>query len=113
MANSTRSEPRTTIVARALAEGFDAVGFSTADLAPSVAARLEHFIELGRHGDMTWMAEHLARRRSPRALWPEAKSAIVLGANYGPGDDPRALQGQRDRAAISVYARGDDYHDVL
>ncbi len=113
MANSTTSEPRAAIAAQALAEGFDVVGFTRAALPAPVAEHLEQFIALGHHGDMGWMATHLERRRTPHCLWPEAKSAIVLGANYGPDQDPRLRQEQREEGAISVYALGDDYHDVL
>ena len=113
MANSTTSEPRAAIVAQAVAEGFDVVGFTRAALPAPVAERLQQFIALGHHGDMDWMASHLERRRAPDSLWPEAKSAIVLGVNYGPTEDPRLRQEQREEGAISVYAQGDDYHDVL
>ncbi len=113
MANSTTSEPRAAIAAQALAEGFDVVGFTGAALPAVVAERLEQFIALGHHGDMGWMATHLERRRDPQSLWPEAKSAVVLGANYGPAQDPRQRQDWREEGAISVYALGDDYHDVL
>ena len=51
--------------------------------------------------------------RDPLVLWPEARSVIMLGMNYGPDVDPRAILAQRDRGAISVYAQGDDYHDVI
>jgi epoxyqueuosine reductase len=113
MANSTTSEPRAAIAALALAEGFDAVGFTHAALPAGVAERLEQFLAQGHHGDMGWMAAHLERRRDPQSLWPEAKSAVVLGANYGPAEDPRQRQERREEGAISVYALGDDYHDVL
>ena len=113
MANSTTSEPRTAIAAQAVAEGFDVVGFTGAALPAPVAERLQQFIALGHHGDMDWMATHLERRRAPDKLWPEAKSAVVLGANYAPAQDPRLRQQQREEGAISVYAQGDDYHDVL
>jgi epoxyqueuosine reductase len=62
---------------------------------------------------MTWMAANAERRGDPRALWPEVRSILVLGINYGPQDDPRAILDHRSRGAISVYARGDDYHDLI
>jgi epoxyqueuosine reductase len=37
----------------------------------------------------------------------------MLGMNYGPGDDPLAILQRGDRAAISVYAKGDDYHELI
>ncbi|MGY6706748.1 MAG: tRNA epoxyqueuosine(34) reductase QueG [Rhizobiaceae bacterium] len=93
--------------------GFDAVAVTPADTDPVVAARLAEFVAQGRHGTMTWMAETAARRQSPQSLWPDAKSVIMLGMNYGPEDNPLALLERRDRAAISVYARHRDYHDVI
>jgi len=62
---------------------------------------------------MDWMAMTAARRGSPRALWPEVRSVIMLGLNYSQGGDPLAILERRDRAAISVYAQGDDYHEII
>jgi epoxyqueuosine reductase len=77
--------------------------------------RLRQFLAEGAHGDMDWMETTSARRGNPRALWPEVGSVIMLGLNYGqdPGNDPLAILGRRDRGAISVYAQGDDYHDII
>ena len=93
--------------------GFDAVAVTRADADPVVGVRLAEFIAHGRHGTMEWMAETAQRRQSPRSLWPQANSVIMLGMNYAPEDDPLALLERRDRAAISVYARHSDYHDVI
>jgi epoxyqueuosine reductase len=98
---------------RALASGFDAVGFAEAHLDAEARAGLGEFIARGYHGDMGWLAGTAARRGDPRALWPEARSVVVLGVNYAPGDDPLALTERRDRGVVSVYARGRDYHDTL
>ncbi len=73
---------------------------------------LVDFIADGAHGDMHWM-ENAERRGDPRVLWPEVRSIIMLGVNYGPDEDPLAILAERTRGAISVYARGDDYHDVI
>ena len=62
---------------------------------------------------MGWMAETADRRADPRALWPQVRSIVMLGASYAPADDPLASLGEPDRATISVYARSRDYHDVL
>jgi len=62
---------------------------------------------------MDWLARTKERRADPQALWPEAKSVIVLGVNYGPDENPLALLEQRERGAISVYACGDDYHELI
>lgn len=101
------------MIEQARARGFDAIGVTPADAVPEAKARLERFIADGAHGDMIWMAETAERRASPTALWPEVRSVIMLGLNYGPGEDPLAILKQRARAAISVYAKGDDYHDLI
>jgi epoxyqueuosine reductase len=98
---------------KARAEGFDLVRFADARAAPQNAERLNEFLGAGHHGEMDWMAERTAWRTDPQAMWSAARSVIVLGINYGPDDDPLAVLQQKDRAAISVYAQGDDYHDVV
>src|SRR5206468_8002330 len=71
------------------------------------------FLEAGAHGDMDWLAENPERRMDPRVLWHGVRSIIMLGFNYGPAEDPLALLEKRTRGAISAYAQGDDYHDVI
>jgi epoxyqueuosine reductase len=94
--------------------GFDAHGIARiADLGQAAGARLQAFLAEGRHGDMTWMAAHAARRSHPEKLWPEARSAVLVGASYAPRSDPLAVLDEPRRAAISVYAQGKDYHDIL
>jgi epoxyqueuosine reductase len=98
-------------------QAFD-LGFSAARLAelPDIWAaseRLKVFVEAGFHGDMSWMEETLERRQHPQNMWSGARSALVLGYNYGPESDPLALLEQTDTANISVYARGDDYHELI
>ncbi|MCG8545083.1 MAG: tRNA epoxyqueuosine(34) reductase QueG, partial [Alphaproteobacteria bacterium] len=108
--------PRTAIRDRALAEGFDAVGFAAADLGEQVRDDLADYILQGYHGDMGWLATKADRRSAPTALWPEARSVVVVATNYGPAEDPLArLEKLRrsGRAAISVYAQNRDYHDVM
>jgi len=83
------------------------------DAIPLAKPRLREFLSAGAHGDMAWMAANAERRSDPRALWPEARSIVVLGMNYGPDDDPLAILKDRNRGAISVYAQGDDYHDLI
>ena len=80
---------------------------------PEAKARLDQFLAEGLHGDMVWMETSAARRGSPLALWPEVRSVIMLGMNYGPSEDPLAILAQKDRAAISTYAKGDDYHELI
>jgi epoxyqueuosine reductase len=74
---------------------------------------LDEFLADRAHGDMTWMETNAERRGDPRVLWPQVRSIIMLGLNYGPDEDPLALLAARGHGAISVYARGDDYHDVI
>jgi epoxyqueuosine reductase len=107
------SDPRPLIRDRALALGFDAVGFCSAELGPEAHQRLTEFLSAGQHGDMGWLAGRAQQRSRPRALWPEARSIIVLGVTYAPHDDPLAVLQQPDRGGISVYARNRDYHDVI
>ncbi|WP_374467969.1 tRNA epoxyqueuosine(34) reductase QueG [Phenylobacterium sp.] len=113
MTISTSDAPEDLIRAEALALGFDLCRFTDLDDAWPAAGRLETFVGEGRHGEMGWMAETLDRRRHPRAMWADARSAIVLGVNYGPDSDPMLALQDPTRAAISVYARGDDYHDLI
>jgi epoxyqueuosine reductase len=93
--------------------GFDACGLTGVEAAWPAAAHLQEFVALERHGDMAWMATTAERRAHPRAMWPEARSAIVLGVNYGPDADPLAALALRSRGTISVYAQGDDYHALI
>ena len=101
------------IRARAAELGFAAIAFASADAEPRLARDLAGFVAQGRHGDMDWLARTPERRASPKGLWPEARSVIVLGENYAPRSDPLAALADPERGAISVYARGRDYHDVM
>src|SRR5436190_11395967 len=105
--------PESQIRAEALQLGFDTCRFTSICDAWPASARLSEFIDAGRHGEMAWMVETAGRRAHPRAMWAGARSAIVLGVNYGPDNDPLAVLAQPARGAISVYARGDDYHEVI
>jgi epoxyqueuosine reductase len=98
---------------QALASGFDAVGFCEARLDSEARAALGEFIARGYHGDMGWLSATATRRGDPQALWPEARSVVVLAVNYTPEDDPMALADTPECGVISVYARGRDYHDTL
>ena len=104
---------RTLIQREAAAAGFAAVAITSPDAIPEAPARLAQFVAAGMHGSMDWMAETLSRRGDPRVLWPQVRSIVVLGMNYGPEHDPRGILEQPDRAAISVYAQNRDYHDVV
>ncbi|SEL12295.1 tRNA epoxyqueuosine(34) reductase QueG [Pacificibacter marinus] len=101
-----------TLRQHALAEGFSQVGFARPEL-PEAMERLQQFVDLERHGQMAWMADRMAWRGDPSALWPEAKSVIMLAEAYTPDDDPMAAIARTDTGAISVYARNRDYHDIV
>jgi epoxyqueuosine reductase len=105
------ADPRALIRARARELGFDAVRFTRAGLPASAHAGLAQFLDEGRHGEMEWLARNAERRTNPKALWAQARSVIMLGVNYGPLGE--AGIPPADCGAISVYARGDDYHDVI
>ncbi|MGA0606183.1 tRNA epoxyqueuosine(34) reductase QueG [Phenylobacterium sp. VNQ135] len=113
MTISTSDRPEDLIRAEAAALGFDLCRFTDIDEAWPAAARLYEYVDAGRHGEMGWMAETRERRRHARAMWADARSAVVLGVNYGPEHDPLAVLAQKGRAAISVYAQGDDYHELI
>jgi epoxyqueuosine reductase len=97
----------------ARAQGFDVVGIAAPASIPEAKDRFAAFLDEGAHGDMDWLAREPERRGDPRILWPEVRSIIMVGLNYGPDDDPLLLLSRRERAAISVYTRGDDYHAVI
>ncbi len=107
------ADPKALIRDKALALGFDAVGFAEAALGPEARTRLADFLAAGQHGDMGWLASRAEERAQPRTLWPEARSVISLGLSYAPADDPLATLGRPDRGSVSVYARNRDYHDLL
>jgi epoxyqueuosine reductase len=99
--------------AQALAEGFSKLRICAPDAVPEAAGRLRAFLEAGRHGQMGWMAEREAWRGDPAALWPEARSVIMLAEAYTPEADPMAGLAEPDRGVVSVYAQGKDYHDLV
>jgi len=101
------------LTAFAFEAGFAKVGICRPDAVPEMAGKLAEFVDAGMHGQMAWMAERMAWRGDPTALWPEARSVIMLAEVYTPDHDPLAVLDQPDRAAISVYAQGRDYHDVV
>src|SRR5208337_3781730 len=101
------------IEARAIAEGFDAAGIASPAAALEAGSGLYAFLEAGFHGGMAWLADKADRRADPHVLWPDVRSIIMLGMSYGPPANPLAAIAKRGHAAISVYAQGLDYHDVI
>ena len=101
------------LVEQALAEGFVACRVCRPWDVPDVPQRLADFVAAGHHGQMGWMEERMAWRGNPAALWPEAKSVIMLAESYAPLHDPLAVLDAPEKGAVSVYAQGRDYHDVV
>ncbi len=97
----------------ALALGFDCIGVADPAAIADAAKYFRSFLKSGAHGDMDWLAASPERRTDPRVLWPDVRSVIMLGVNYGPEENPLAILEHRTRGAISVYAQGDDYHDLV
>jgi len=107
------SDARAALAREADALGFDCIGVTAPDAISGAAKHFRDFLDTGMHGDMDWLARDPERRTDPRGLWPDVRSVIMLGVNYGPDENPLAILEQRVRGAISVYAQGDDYHDVI
>jgi epoxyqueuosine reductase len=107
------SQLKQALAQEARALGFDCIGVTDPDAIAQVAQHFREFIDLGAHGDMDWLAAQPERRMEPRVLWSGVRSVIMLGVNYGPDENPLEILKQRARGAISVYAQGDDYHDVI
>jgi epoxyqueuosine reductase len=101
------------LASEARALGFDCVGVTDPGAIADAAKQFRSFLDAGAHGDMDWLAANAERRADPRVLWAGVRSVIMLGVNYGPDEDPLAILEQRTRGAISVYAHGDDYHDLI
>lgn len=101
------------LVDQARAEGFAALGITTPNAVPPLKPALTAFVENGWHGEMSWMAERMHWRADPAALWPEARSIIMLAEPYTPRHDPTEVLSHRDCGAISVYAQNRDYHDIV
>jgi len=101
------------LVERARELGFASVGFADAHDDPAMAQRLKEWLEAGYHGSMGWMEREPAVRSGPQSMWPDARSVIALGASYAPAADTLDHAQPADRARISVYAQGQDYHDTV
>jgi epoxyqueuosine reductase len=107
------SDLKTALAGEARALGFDCVGVTDPDVLAEAGKHFRDFLDAGAHGDMDWLAARPERRADPRVLWAGVRSIVMLGVNYGPDENPLAILEQRTRGAISVYAQGDDYHDLI
>jgi epoxyqueuosine reductase len=101
------------LASEARALGFDCVGVTSPDAIAEAAGHFRAFLDTGAHGEMDWLAANPERRADPRGLWPAVRSVIMLGVNYGPDENPLEILGSRTSGAVSVYAQGDDYHDLI
>ena len=110
---STNIDFKAALASEARALGFDCLGITGPEGIADAGQLLHAFLELGAHGEMDWLAARPERRADPRVLWPDVRSIIMLGVNYGPDENPLTVLAQRTRGAISVYAKGDDYHDLI
>jgi epoxyqueuosine reductase len=104
---------RAALDAEAREIGFADIAVTRPDAIAESGARLRHWVGQGKHGDMAWMADRIKWRADPGALWPEARSIIMLAEPYTPEINPLAVLEQPDRGGISVYAQGRDYHDPV
>ena len=111
--NMVNGALETQLYSKAAEEGFAAMAIAPATLAPICGQRLQSWLDNGRHGDMIWMESRANERSNPAVLWPVVRSVIMLGMSYAPASDPMALAAHPDKARISVYAQGRDYHDVV
>ena len=101
------------LASEARALGFDCVGVTSPDAIADAAGHFRAFLDSGAHGEMDWLAANPERRADPRGLWPAVRSVIMLGLNYGSDESPLTILESRGLGAISVYAQGDDYHDLI
>ena len=110
---SVNAPLKESLIRQARAVGFDCVGVADPGVLAEAARHFRSFLDAGAHGDMDWLAANPERRADPRVLWAGVRSVIMLGVNYGPDEDPLSILEQRTRGTISVYAQGDDYHDLI
>lgn len=110
---STQTKTKNEIQQTALSLGFDIIRFTDPYGLKKNAGYFDEFINHSYHGEMKWLEDKKDRRISPKTLWPDVKSIIMLGMNYGPHHDPLERLQYKNSGNISVYAKGKDYHDVI
>ncbi|MEM1345256.1 MAG: tRNA epoxyqueuosine(34) reductase QueG [Pseudomonadota bacterium] len=108
-----RTDLKAALLAEARAVGFGDVGVTAPGAIAAAGSRLRQWVGENHHGEMAWMESRLDWRADPRTLWPEVRSVVMLAENYAPEQNPLATLAKRERGAISVYAQGRDYHDVV
>jgi len=104
---------KSTIQKKSKEFGFDIIKITDPKIHKKNQYYIKDFLKNDFHGDMDWLEKNLERRVSPKKLWSDVKSIIVLGVNYGPNHDPLQNLENKKIGNISVYARGNDYHEVI
>jgi epoxyqueuosine reductase len=107
------AQTKAALAREAQALGFDCIGITSPEKIGDAGRHFHDFLASGAHGGMDWLAAHPERRADPRGLWRDVRTVIMLGINYGPDENPLDVLQRRSNGAISVYAKGDDYHDVI
>ncbi|RME63532.1 MAG: DUF1730 domain-containing protein, partial [Caldilineae bacterium] len=111
----SESELAVEIKAEAERLGFDACRIAAVDAPPHLAF-FQRWLALGRAGEMTYLARHVAKRANPARLAEDAppfRSLIVLAVDYHQFDLPREVVADPSRGLIASYAWGNDYHDLI
>ncbi len=101
------------IQTRAQEIGFDTIGICDVRTQWKNGEYLREFVAQNFHGQMDWLETTLERRSHPNNMWDGAISAIVLGTNYAPNQNPLDELLNKNNGAISCYAKNDDYHDLI
>jgi epoxyqueuosine reductase len=93
--------------------GFQQVSITDIDL-PETGERLNQWLQKGYQGDMQWMSEHGEKRYHPEQLLPGTQRVISVRMDYLPDNSNMiAVLKDEDKAYISRYALGRDYHKVI
>jgi len=97
--------------------GFASLGVADVDLS-SAEPGLQAWLDAGYHGEMDYMARHGTKRARPAELVPGTVRALMVTLEYAPCDpgwleDARDTLADADRAYVSRYALGRDYHKVV
>ena len=101
------------IIKHATDIGFDVARICAAHRQEGLDPGLKAFLDRNYHGEMEWLKDRAEQRSAPQNLWPDAKSVIMLGMNYGPTSNPLGALDKKSNGVISVYAQHRDYHDIV
>ena len=101
------------LVEKASVEGFDICRVCSPNSIPDVPHRFDKFLQEGYQGQMDWLSKNKSWRKNPKALWPATRSIIMLAQTYGSEVDPLELLKRKNCGSISIYARNNDYHEII